>query len=245
MTNPVLAIDPLPLPRYDNHHDQLWTTLCDLADAHPSDWTLIGGQMVLLHSLQARRDPGRVSQDLDAVIDARVRPPALPQFIKTLHQLGFEATDVSPDEIAHRFQRNDIHIDVLGPDGLGPRTDLRTRGRATTIEVSGGTQALHRTERVPVSHGARTALVPRPNLLGAITIKAAAASNDPYPQRHLRDLAFLCSLIETPDLVRAEMSPKDSERLRSVTALNDRTHEAWQLLDDATVGFLAFRLLTR
>ena len=69
---------------------------------------LIGGQMVLLHALQARRTPRRVSQDLDAVIDARVRPPALTAFLATLAGFGFSSAGVSPDEVAHRFQRGTV-----------------------------------------------------------------------------------------------------------------------------------------
>lgn len=74
---PIIPIEPLMLPQLGPHHDDLWTTLCDLGDAHHADWVIIGGQMVMLHALQAGREPGRVSQDLDTVIDARVRPPAL------------------------------------------------------------------------------------------------------------------------------------------------------------------------
>ena len=56
----------------------------------------------MLHALQAGREPGRVSQDLDTVIDARVRPPALPAFLATLANLGFKSAGVSPDDVVHR-----------------------------------------------------------------------------------------------------------------------------------------------
>ncbi len=240
---PIVPIVPLDLPRLGPHHDDLWTTLCDLGDAHHADWVIIGGQMVMLHALQAGREPGRVSQDLDAVIDARVRPPALPAFLATLANLGFKSAGVSPDEVAHRFERGSVHIDVLGPDGLGGRSDLRTTGTATTIEVRGGTQALQRAERVPVRHGDRVVHVPRPNLLGAIVIKASAVHNDPHPQRHVRDVAFLCSIVADPRAMRAEMTAKDLQRLRAVTVLIDPTNQAWRLLDDPELGYTALRIL--
>jgi hypothetical protein len=129
---PIVPIEPLDLPQLGSHHDDLWTTLCDLGDAHHQDWALIGGQMVMLHALQAGREPGRVSQDLDTVIDARVRPPTMPAFLATLAELGFTSAGVSPDDVAHRFVRGSVHVDVLGPDGLGQRSDLRTVGTATT-----------------------------------------------------------------------------------------------------------------
>ena len=86
----------------------------------------------MLHGLQANRSPGRVSQDLDLVIDARVRPPAIPAFLRTLDELGFTSTGVSPDDVAHRFGRDQVRIDVLSPDGVGSRADLRTMSSPIT-----------------------------------------------------------------------------------------------------------------
>jgi hypothetical protein len=85
--------------------------------------------------------------------------------------------------------------------------------------------------------------VPRPNLLGAIVIKAAAVHNDPHPQRHVRDVAFLCSIVTDPRAMRADMTAKDLQRLRAVTVLDDRGNEAWQILDDPELGYTAFRIL--
>ena len=242
---PVLDIEPVALPVLTPTHRELWDALCDLADRHPGDWVLVGGQMVLLHALQAGRAPNRVSQDLDAVIDARVRPPVLIRFLDTLRGLGFVSAGVSLDDIAHRYERGDIHIDVLVPEGVGRRAPIRTIGTAVTVEIAGGTQALSRGERLAVVHGTRRALVPRPSLLGAIVIKAAAAAVDRHPQRHLGDLAFLCSLVEAPVAMSEQMTAKDRMRLRAVTALSDSAHAAWRLLDDPERAFAAFRLLTR
>lgn len=139
--------------------------------------------------------------------------------------------------------RDAVHIDVLGPDGLGQRTDLRTVGNATTIEVRGGTQALERAELLPVRHNERVAYVPRPNLLGAIVIKAAAVNNDSNPRRHVRDVAFLCSLVDDPLVLRQTMTRKDRQRLVGVKGLHDRNHEAWRVLDDTELGFAVFNLL--
>ena len=96
----------------------------------------------------------------------------------------------------------------------------------------------------PVRHGDRVVHVPRPNRLGAIVIKAAAVHNDPHPQRHVRDVAFLCSIVADPRAMRADMTAKDLQRLRAVTALNVPTNEAWRLLDDPELGYTAFRILT-
>lgn len=143
---------------------------------------------------------------------------ALAAFLATLAQLGFTSAGVSPDDIARRFVRDSVSVDVLGPDGLGERTDLRTVGTATTIETRGGTQALERSELLPVRHGDRIAYVPRPSLLGAIIVKAAAVNNDPKPRRYLRDVAFLCSLIDQPLALRNAMTRKDRNGTGHATA---------------------------
>jgi hypothetical protein len=242
---PIIRGEPVVLPALTSAHQAMWDTLCDLADRHPADWVLVGGQMVLLHALQAGRTPHRVSQDLDAIIDARVRPPVLDRYLASLRHLGFEPAGVSPDDVAHRFVRGDVRIDVLVPEGVGRRAPTRTIGTAVTVEIAGGTQALARGERLPVLHDGRQALVPRPSLTGALVIKAAAVGTDRQPQRHLVDLAFMCSLIADPVALRAELTAKDLARLRAVTALVDTRHESWRLLDDPDPAVAAFRLLTR
>ena len=62
---------------------------------------------------------------------------------------GLPSAGVSSDNVAHRFGRGGVLIDVVSPDGLGERADLRTLGSATAIEVRGGTSALQFTEQFP------------------------------------------------------------------------------------------------
>lgn len=233
------------LPTLAPAHRELWDVLCDLADRHEKDWVLVGGQMVLLHALQAGRTPQRVSRDLDAIVDARVRPPALARFLVTLRGLGFASVGTDLGGVAHRYGRAEVYVDVLAPEGIGPRAPIRTVGAAVTVEIAGGTQALARAERLPVLHAGRRALVPRPNLLGAIVIKAAAVNNDRQPQRHLTDLAFLVSMVGDPLALRGELTAKDLARLRAVVPLQDPGHEAWRALGDPSEAFAAFQLLTR
>ena len=102
---------------------------------------------------------------------------------------------------------------------------------------------LARGERLSVLYDGRWAFVPRPNLLGAIVIKAAAVNNDRQPQRHLTDLAFLVSMAGDPVALRGELTAKDLARLRAVVPLQNPSHEAWRLLEDPDEGFAAFRLL--
>lgn len=239
----------IALPPLGDLDQELWHALLDVADREPADWTLIGGQMVLLHALEHGRTPHRVSQDIDVVVDARVRPPALARMVSSLLDLGFTEAAISADEIAHRFQRGRVAIDVLAPEGLGPRTDLRTVGGATTVEIGGGTYALARSGPVDVSAGDRSGRVQRPDLAGAILIKAVAATRDTRrgPERHLRDLAFLVSLVADPIAMNEELGGANRARVRAVKTLQDPQHPAWRLLGDdrrAADAHAAFRLIT-
>src|SRR3546814_9523165 len=99
-------------------------------------------------------------------------------------QLGFESAGVSPEGRAYRFhrrvgsatasldlmavERDPVQVDVLAPEGLGERADLRTVGAATAFPTPGVTQALARTELVPVRFRAGVEHVPRPHLLGGL-----------------------------------------------------------------------------
>lgn len=72
MSVPRLPGPPLVLPAAPSPAAEIWTTLCELAAAKPDGWTLIGGQMVLLHALEHNAEPSRISTDLDILVNARV-----------------------------------------------------------------------------------------------------------------------------------------------------------------------------
>jgi hypothetical protein len=237
----------IELPTLGGAGDRLWNGLIDIAERMPDDWTLIGGQMVLLHGLEAGRTAPRISEDLDMVVNARVRPPALRRMVETLRALDFDATGVSPDGVAHRFDRAGVLVDISAPDGLGPGTDLTTIANAVTIQTSGGTYALNESALVEVSFDGRTCLVPRPSLAGALVSKAGAATSDRGSKgagRHLSDLAFLSSLADDAFALAAHLGSGNRRRLRAVTDLADPGHEAWVLLgQDRDDAFAAWRWL--
>lgn len=136
-------------------------------------------------------------------------------------------------------------VDVLVPEGLGPRTQVTgPNGRA--FAAPGTTQALQRTELLPTAYGNKTADIPRPNLLGSLIVKAVAAREDTNDTtRHVRDLAFLASLADDPFTLRAQCTPKDKQRLRAAAAKLDDHSPAWQALaSHADDGRDAWRILT-
>src|SRR3546814_13515323 len=83
-------------------------------------------------------------------------------------QLGFESAGVSPEGRAYRFhrrvgsatasldlmavERDPVQVDVLAPEGLGERADLRTVGAATAFPTPGVTQADRKSTRLNSSH---------------------------------------------------------------------------------------------
>lgn len=230
--------------------DQLWHVLMDLAEALPRVWTLVGGQMVLLHALEHGHVPPQISQDGDVVADVRAAPGAIGRIVAALQGAGFGVDGMTPDFIAHPYYRSAspaaVAVDVLAPEGLDARTDITTTRPGRTIEVPGGTQALDRTELIEVAHEGRVAAVPRPSLLGALVGKGAASGLPGDNSRHLRDLALLCALVADPFELRDQLSKKDLRRLRCASQLMSPEHPAWALVPASIrqQGQVAFSILT-
>jgi hypothetical protein len=231
VTFPVVDREPVWLPTLAGHDDELWDALIELSEVRPGEWTLIGGQMVLLHAIEQGAIPPRVSTDLDVLVNARIAGRPLAAFASGLEDLGFEQDGISPDGIAHRYRRNRVTIDVLAPEGLGERTDLTTTPPGRTLQVPGGTQALDRTELVPVTSATRSGRIPRPSLLGAVVAKALAVAVDDAPAAQRLDFVFLLSLIGDPLALAAELTPKDRRRIRARKELLTGEHRVWNELE--------------
>lgn len=223
---------------------EMWQVLFELGERYRIGWTLIGAQMVALHAAEHNRVPPRSSEDADILADARVVDTKPLHFARALLERAFEP-EITHHQIAHRFVRGRVSIDLLAPDGLNPLShSLRTLPPNVTVQVPGGSQALKRTERKPVRVSTFQGEVPRPNLLGAILLKARAESVDERPDAQRLDLAFLCSLVEDPRALRAEMSATEASWLRARVEMADRSHPAWLRLDEnAEDAYRAFRLL--
>lgn len=244
---PVVEREAVRLPTLPGHDDELWLALIDLSELRPGEWTLIGGQMVFMHAMEHGVQPPRVSTDLDVLVNARVAAGGVREFVKAIESAGFELVGASPEGLAHRYRREGVSLDVLAPEGLGPRTDLTTTPPGRTLEVPGGTQALDRTELVPVQVGERNGFVPRPSLLGAIVGKSLAVSVDDVPDAQRLDLALLLSLVDNPIELSDQLSKKDRQRLRARSEMAQPDQHAWSSLPDeaADRGRATYRLLAR
>jgi hypothetical protein len=119
-----------------------------------------------------------VTQDIDLLGDARRQPPMTARIAEVLVGRGAEVTmpPRSDSRLGYRFELGGSVIEVVGPEGLA--ADPQTLSGLNTFQVPGGTQALRRTETVGVSLAGRPPrMLRRPDLLGAILIKARAVAS--------------------------------------------------------------------
>ncbi len=225
---------------------ETWLELMALAEHHPLHWTLIGAQMVVLHAAAAGRLPPRSSEDADVLVNVRLMHDGTRALSQTLVDRGYVFDAPNLIAVGHRFRRGSVVFDVLGPDGMRDDTELTTVPPARTVGVPGGTQALRRTRVVEVRSGAETGHVPRPDLLGAILIKARAIEVDDQPDNQRQDLTFLLSLVEDPRALRGDMERKEPGWLRRRAELASPNAAAYRGLGrHAMDAYQAFLILSR
>ncbi len=137
---------------------------------------------------------------------------------------GFEHEDdlhpTSVPGVGYRFELEGEAIEILGPDGL--RADPKTVGGLRTFGVSGGSQALSRTEPVLVRLATSPPVIlRRPSLLGTILIKARVVAKRRKEKfdSDRQDLIRLLTYVEDPRAPAREEQMKASERkwLRNIS----------------------------
>jgi hypothetical protein len=215
------------MPAMAQGQEAAWYGLLDLYEAHPEGWTLIGGQLVHLHCAERGFAPQRPTDDADAVVNAR-SAQVLGAVTTALRDLEFAAGPASADGIQYRWTRGDAVIDVLIPDGMGERAEKRPSVSGfPTIAAPGGTQALARSRVVEVQVGTRGGRIPRPDLVGALILKAKARIDTVGPDRdrHCDDFAVLVAMLGAADLRGLELTKgerKSRRKMMEVTRENDR-----------------------
>ncbi len=237
-----------------------WWLLFDLGKVDSESWVLFGGQMMqVLGAEHGVAEMVRPTDDVDVVVDVRMRPRGTEWFAVWLRERGFVFEGANADGVGHRFVREVAGgrgrtiFDVLAPEGLGDSTSTYTVPPARTVQTPGAVQAFRRSELVTVSvsgvtgRADRSGLVRRPDLLGALVAKAAATAIAvrENPDRDWQDAALLLATIPDPVSAGDLCDKKDRQRLRLLTPLEDRDHVGWAHLDDeayrrgnATLAFL-------
>jgi hypothetical protein len=79
--------------------------------------------------------------------------------------------------------------------------------------------------------GQRGAL-PRPNLLGAILIKARAIAVDDAKDSQRLDVAFLLTLVAEPHVAAAALTSAEKRWLRAHPEMNDPERSWWRAQED-------------
>lgn len=206
----------------DAEAKRLWRSALELAQDFGVDerWALVGGLMVQLHAIERDRT-ARLTADIDFLGDSRQRPAMTVRMAEALKERGGEMAmpPASNENLGYRFEVDGSIIEILGSEGV--RRDPKTLGRYTTFQVPGGTQALMRSEVVLVSlDGAEPVPIRRPNLLGAILIKARVVKKrrDKF-ESDRQDLIRLLGFVEDPRALASEFRGKERKWLRDVEEL--------------------------
>lgn len=214
---PIVAIDPVtPEAR------RLWSIALDLAQSlgPEREWSLIGGLMVQLHGLEYG-DNLRPTVDIDLLGAARKPPAVTEEIASLLIEKGAEVATPprSNPGVGYRFELEGEIVEIVGPDGL--KSEPKTLGGLTTFQASGGTQALRRSEVVLVSlDGSPPVPMRRPNLLGAILIKARVVAERRKEKfdSDRQDLIRLLSYVDDPRALarREQLKPTEKKWLRKI-----------------------------
>jgi hypothetical protein len=237
---PTLDREPVQMPTLDEPQEAAWQVLLDLEDQRTEPWVLVGGQMTMLHCLENGLVRYRATDDGDVVLGVWTRRDALKttsSWLQQQHQ--FTQADTS-DGFGYRFERGKTKIDLLIPEGMDrQRTKPRTSAGRPGLAIEGGNQALSRAERLPVRLGSRTGHVRRPNILGALVLKAAAYNADSRDrERHSEDLALLTDIAITTGLrgIADRTTAHDRKRLRLALEQLPVDHRSWRLSSDPTAA---------
>lgn len=167
----------------------------------------------------------RPTDDVDAVLDVKLRPTILHDVTAALVAVGFASAGVSPSGVEHRWNRGKAQIDVLIPQGLGEQLLAKVIdvSGSPTVEAPAGQIVVDLAEVVDVRVGDRVGSDRRPTLLGALVAKAAAdttvSSSSAAAGRHVEDFVAMSAMVKVSDL--AGMTGSRNQR-RYVTRVLER-----------------------
>lgn len=141
----------LILPAMTPRQEASWRGLIAVSKRVAGGWCLVGGQMVQLWCWERGSEPVRPTDDGDAILDIRANPDIMRVFTQALVDSGFEPDGEDWHGHQHRWVDGAGQIDILLPEGIGPRARrVGVRG-GTTLETPGAQNVLYRAEPLEVS----------------------------------------------------------------------------------------------
>lgn len=232
---PTLDREPVRLPRMDDPQEAAWQVLMDFDQDLAEPWVLVGGQMTMIHCLENGLDTYRATDDGDVVLGVWTRRDALTTATRLLQERDFTPTSTA-DGFGYRYTRDQTTLDLLLPEGLErQRQQPMTATGKPGLSIDGGNQALIRAQRLPVRLHGRDGYIRRPNVLGALVVKAAALRADNRnPNRHREDIALLGQVALQTGLRQLDdrATSHDRKRLRHALASMPATHPAWRFASE-------------
>lgn len=240
------------LPHFDPELTGALATLFTLDSVVPAPWTLIGGVMVLLHCAEHGVAFRRATADADVAVGVFTHRDSLTEVTAALRAMGF--SDSTPDplgggqRLSYRWSRGKVHVDVAVPAKVNAQLRVpQSSSRRPGVEFPALQQAIRRSTRLQVTIAdGPTGYLRRPDLLGALVVKAQAAISDSRdPDRHRGDLVALCEALATSGshtTFQAQVRDKDRRRLRQAAA-TIRAAQWRQAADEAAArGALGYLL---
>ena len=199
--------------------------------------------MVALYAWEAGIT-SRPSDDVDVLVNVRLAVNGTEEISRFLSERNYEP-QISASWLAHLFTRGAAQIDLLAPEGIGERANIRTVPPNRTVKVPGGTQALKRTSLVAVRSREIEGSLPRPNLLGAILVKVRAIEKDDLPDAQRQDVALLLQLVDDPDELAAALNNSERRWLKRHAYFANVNDDRWAAIevDDPERAALAYRRL--
>lgn len=219
----------IQIPELGDDRHGLWCDLIDMGRAFPERWTIIGAHMVALYAWEGGIS-SRPSDDVDVLVNVRLAAEGTEEISRFLSDRGYKP-EISSNYLAHLFTREAAQIDVLAPDGLGARANIKTVPPNKTVRVPGGTQALRRSSMIRVATRDVEGDLPLPNLLGAILVKVRAIEKDDLPDAQRADVALLLQLVEDPDALARDLSRAERRWLRRHGYFEDPGDPHWDKFD--------------
>ncbi len=217
------------------------------------EWILIGGLLVHFHALARGQQPPRVTDDADIAVVLQTNRDNLEVVRNFLAKEGYTPGDVNGINKAGRFlkevENGTLKIDVLIPAGYSQKVNrlIYGGGTATAVEAPGARSVIEHYSTMATVSGIGS--FPVANLAGALVLKAAASGIAQGREKHIKDFAFLCTLVEDPDLVAFNIGKFKKQR-RYIVAMSERLSArggaVWlELNQDGARGRAAYEALLR